>query len=83
MSSELKRFFDSIGFVGEGFNDSSILKVVLKKDTQSFIVYIKNKEVCIVDFNGQKLNKEAIPIYFEMSNYGVKPLYISLNAIIY
>ena len=28
MNEELKRFFDSIGFSGEGFNDSSILKVV-------------------------------------------------------
>ena len=55
MNEELKRFFDSIGFVGEGFNDSSILKVVLKKDTQSFIVYIKNKEVIPVNAVNQLL----------------------------
>ena len=55
MNEELKRFFDSIGFSGEGFNDSSILKVVLKKDTQSFIVYIKNKEVIPVNAVNQLL----------------------------
>ena len=45
MNEEVKRFFDSIGFSGEGFLNSTIEKVVLKKDTKSFIVYIKNKEV--------------------------------------
>ena len=45
MNEEVKRFFDSIGFSGEGFADATIEKVVLKKDTQKFIVYIKNKEV--------------------------------------
>ena len=59
------------------FSDDTILYLEI---FSNFMVYIKNKEVCIVDFNGQKLNKEAIPIYFEMSNYGVKPLYISLNG---
>ena len=45
MNEEVKRFFDSIGFSGKGFADATIEKVVLKKDTQKFIVYIKNKEV--------------------------------------
>ncbi len=53
MNSELKRFFDSIGFTGEGFNEASVLKVVLKKETQSFIVYLKNKDVIPLDYVNQ------------------------------
>ena len=59
------------------FSDDTILYLEI---FSNFMVYIKNKEVYIVDFNGQKLNKEVIPIYFEMTDYGVKPLYISLNG---
>ena len=55
MNDEVKRFFDSIGFSGEGFDMSLISKVVLKKDTQSFIVYIKNKEVIPVNAVNQLL----------------------------
>ena len=53
MNSELKRFFDSIGFTGEGFNEASVLKVVLKKETQSFIVYLKNKDVIPLNYVNQ------------------------------
>ena len=49
MNDEVKRFFDSIGFSGEGFDMSLISKVVLKKDTQQFIVYIKNTTVIPVN----------------------------------
>lgn len=49
MNNELKRFFTSIGFSGDGFDQASVAKVVLKKDTQSFIVYIKNKNVISVN----------------------------------
>ena len=49
MNEELKRFFTSIGFSGEGFDSASVLKVVLKKETQSFIVYIKNSKVIPVN----------------------------------
>ena len=45
MSSELKRFFDSISFSGDGFTDATLDKVVLKKKDEKFIVYIKNKDV--------------------------------------
>ena len=49
MNEELKRFFTSTGFSGEGFESASVLKVVLKKETQSFIVYIKNATVIPVN----------------------------------
>ena len=45
MSAELKRFFDSISFSGDGFSDATLDKVVLKKKEEKFIVYIKNKDV--------------------------------------
>lgn len=45
MNDELKRFFDSIGFNGEGFSDAVIEKVVLRKKEETFLVYIKNKDV--------------------------------------
>ena len=43
MSADLKRFFDSISFSGEGFEDATLDKVVLKKKEEKFIVYIKIK----------------------------------------
>ena len=49
MNDEVKRFFDSIGFSGEGFTEALISKVVLKKETQEFIVYIKNINVIPVN----------------------------------
>lgn len=45
MSADLKRFFDSISFSGEGFEKATLDKVVLKKKEEKFIVYIKNKDV--------------------------------------
>ena len=32
MNEEVKRFFDSIGFSGNGFETATISKVVLKKE---------------------------------------------------
>ena len=49
MNEELKRFFNSINFSSEGFETAYLDKVVLKKQEERFIVYIKNKEV--IDVN--------------------------------
>ena len=40
MNDELKRFFDSIGFNGEGFSDAVIEKVVLRKKEETFLVFL-------------------------------------------
>lgn len=45
MNEELNRFFNSIGFTSDAFYDASVLKVVLKKQDESFEVYIKNPYV--------------------------------------
>ena len=45
MNNELVRFFKSINFSDEVFNDAILERVVLKKNDKKFIVYIKNKEV--------------------------------------
>lgn len=45
MNDELGRFFKSINFSDELFNDAILDRVVLKKDEKKFNVYIKNKDV--------------------------------------
>ena len=45
MNDELNRFFKSIGFTSSLFSEASILKVVLKKQEESFEVYINNPYV--------------------------------------
>lgn len=49
MSDELKRFFTSIGFSGDGFLDAKLDRVVLKKDKEIFYVYISNKNIVDID----------------------------------
>ena len=45
MNEELNRFFKSISFVDELFNEASLDRVVLKKNENKFYVYIKNTNV--------------------------------------
>ena len=45
MNDELNRFFKSISFSDTLFNDAILDRVVLKKDENKFLVYIKNKNV--------------------------------------
>ena len=40
--NDLQRFFKSIGYSSDAFNEASITKVNLKKQTETFSVYIKN-----------------------------------------
>ena len=53
MNEEIKRFFNSIGFNGEGFNEAVIEKVILKKKEEKFYVYIKNKDVIDLEYVNQ------------------------------
>ena len=45
MNEELNRFFKSISFSDDEFRDSILERVVLKKNENKFLVYIKNKDV--------------------------------------
>ena len=62
----------------EGINIISDDTILYLEIFDNFMIYIKDKEVYIIDFNGKKLNTDKIPIYFDISNYGIKPLYIEL-----
>ena len=53
MNEEIRRFFNSIGFNGEGFNEAVIEKVILKKKEEKFYVYIKNKDVIDLEYVNQ------------------------------
>lgn len=45
MNEEVSRFFKSISFSDENFNDCILDRVVLKKGENKFLVYLKNKDV--------------------------------------
>ena len=45
MSEELNRFFKSISFSDDAFNEALLDRVVFKKGENKFLVYIKNKNV--------------------------------------
>ena len=45
MSEELNRFFKSISFNDDAFNEALLDRVVFKKGENKFLVYIKNKNV--------------------------------------
>ncbi len=64
----------------EGINIISDNTILYLEIFDNFMIYIKDKEVYIIDFNGNKLNTDKIPIYFDISNYGIKPLYIELSG---
>lgn len=44
MNDEIKRFFNSINFNGEGFEKSYVKEVIFKKVTDTFIVHLTSKE---------------------------------------
>lgn len=47
--NELSRFFNSISFNDELFNEAKLEKVVLRKNENKFLVYIKNQKVIPVN----------------------------------
>ena len=47
MSEELNRFFKSISFSDDAFNEALLDRVVFKKGENKFLVYIKNKNVLL------------------------------------
>ena len=48
MNDELKRFLNSIGYVGN-LIDTEITKVILNKKLESFDVYLKSKQVLPIE----------------------------------
>ena len=63
MSEELNRFFKSISFNDDVFNEALLDRVVFKKGENKFLVYIKNKNVLPVGVTGCRQRVQSVNKY--------------------